>query len=166
MARIPPPSSYNHTTSTSLSQPTKYSRWSTTKVTGAIPTFIPYGLNEEAFQALMIRLRLDEIHQRLATEIIVESSEVRPPSPEPVYDSKGRRTNTRDQRVKQQLQKERDMLIAKALKMNPSFRPPSDYKPEPKKLIKKVYIPVKQYPVCICVIGNFLTICRIITLLV
>ena len=46
----------------------------------------------------------------------------RSPSPEPTYDQMGKRTNTRDQRVKDKLMRERQNLVAEAMAMNPLFR--------------------------------------------
>lgn len=143
----PNPKSSIFSTKIQKSKHKKPSRWSTTKIVAhGLPTFAPYGLNEDAFNAFLIRVRLDEINMRLASDIIVDHSEVREKSPDPVYDEHGKRTNTREQRIKKQLLKERQMLIEKALKLNPMFKPPSDYKPEPKKLTRKVYIPVQTYP--------------------
>eukprot|EP01121_Diplochlamys_sp_Union-15-3_P005183 TRINITY_DN15521_c0_g1_i1.p1 TRINITY_DN15521_c0_g1~~TRINITY_DN15521_c0_g1_i1.p1 ORF type:complete len:306 (-),score=72.16 TRINITY_DN15521_c0_g1_i1:49-966(-) len=58
----------------------------------------------------------------------------------------GKRTNTREQRAKDKLVKERHVLIERALKINPLFRPPPDYKPVSSKKTKKIYIPIKEFP--------------------
>jgi hypothetical protein len=124
------------------------SRWSDdrTYVPG-IPTFIPYGMKPEALEALLIRIRLEEIGKRIAADpVFVDDTECRSPSPPPTYDNSGKRTNTREIRVKQKLQRERQNLIERAIYLNPMFKPPADYKPEPKKLTKKVYVPIKEFP--------------------
>eukprot|EP00761_Pharyngomonas_kirbyi_P011010 gb/GECH01011034.1/.p1 GENE.gb/GECH01011034.1/~~gb/GECH01011034.1/.p1 ORF type:complete len:488 (+),score=118.17 gb/GECH01011034.1/:1-1464(+) len=112
-----------------------------------IPTFFPCNLSDEALSAFLLRVRIDEITKRITTgEMVVDDSEVRSPSPPPTYDSHGHRTNTREQRMKQKLQQERQQLIERAQKIAPTYRPPADYKPAPKKLTRKVYVPVDRFP--------------------
>jgi splicing factor 1 len=67
-------------------------------------------------------------------------------SPAPTYDSQGKRANTRDLRAKQNLINERHYLIEKAIKINPQFKPPADYRTSSTKRTKKIYIPIKNYP--------------------
>ena len=43
-------------------------------------------------------------------------------SPEPVYDTHGRRINTKDQRRKDNLNEERQMIVEIAYVMNPYFK--------------------------------------------
>ena len=58
-------------------------------------------------------------------------NDLRSPSPEPIYDPKtGMRTNTREQRGREKLQREYSDLIEDCQKIKPnSFVPPNDYKP-------------------------------------
>ena len=70
----------------------------------------------------------------------------RSPSPIPQYDGHGKRTNTRDVRLKNKLARERQLLVDEAKKLNPGFRPPVDFKPISLKKTKKIYIPIKEYP--------------------
>lgn len=73
---------------------------------------------------------------------------IRSPSPPPTYDAHGRRTNTREVRYRRKLEDERVKLVDKALKLDPAFRPPTEYHAQ-KRNIKptdKVYIPVKEFP--------------------
>jgi len=58
----------------------------------------------------------------------------------------GRRVNTREQRTKDKLMAERQRLVERAKYLNPSYRPPLDYRPFNTKKIRKVYVPVKEYP--------------------
>jgi hypothetical protein len=124
------------------------SRWEEEgkKEASHLPTFVPYNLNPKILQALLIRVRLDEIQKRIQTDSKADSTECRSPSPPPTYDTFGRRTNTRELRLKTRLQRERQRLIETALWLSPSFKPPADYKPEQRKLSKKIYIPIKEYP--------------------
>ena len=52
----------------------------------------------------------------------------RSPSPEPIYNSEGKRLNTRDFRVRKKLEEERHTLVQDAVKANPDYKPPGDYK--------------------------------------
>ena len=67
------------------------------------------------------------------------------PSPAPQYDNFGRRVNTREYRYRKKLEDERHKLIEKAMKIIPSYHPPSDYR-RPTKTQEKVYVPVNDYP--------------------
>ncbi|ESQ43444.1 hypothetical protein EUTSA_v10013307mg [Eutrema salsugineum] len=68
----------------------------------------------------------------------------RSPSPEPVYDNMGIRINTREYRVRERLNRERQEIISQIIKKNPAFKPPADYRPP--KLQKKLFIPMKDFP--------------------
>jgi splicing factor 1 len=76
---------------------------------------------------------------------IINNNENRSPSPEPIYNADGKRTNTREARYKKKLEDERNKLIETAIKTIPHFRPPVDYK-RPTKTQEKVYIPAKEFP--------------------
>lgn len=52
----------------------------------------------------------------------------RSPSPEPVYDSHGKRLNTREVRMRQRLEMQRHNQILEMQKQNPGYKPPPDYK--------------------------------------
>lgn len=56
------------------------------------------------------------------------SSALRSPSPEPIYNSEGKRLNTREFRVRKALEEERHILIKQAVEEIPSYKPPIDYK--------------------------------------
>ena len=68
----------------------------------------------------------------------------RSPSPEPVYDSLGNRKNTRQVRLREKLIQKRHSIITRLIRKNSTLKPAADYKPP--KLIKKLYIPEKEYP--------------------
>jgi splicing factor 1 len=53
--------------------------------------------------------------------------------------------NTREYRYRKKLEEERHKLIEKAMKIIPSYHPPSDYR-RPTKTQEKVYVPVNDYP--------------------
>lgn len=52
----------------------------------------------------------------------------RSPSPEPIYSSDGKRMNTREYRTRKKLEEERHRLIQRMAAVNPTFKPPADYK--------------------------------------
>ncbi|EDK43918.1 hypothetical protein LELG_02097 [Lodderomyces elongisporus NRRL YB-4239] len=69
----------------------------------------------------------------------------REPSPPPKYDNQGNRVNTREQRIRDAMEKERHELVEAAAGNIKSFTAPSDYR-KPTKTYEKLYIPVKDYP--------------------
>jgi splicing factor 1 len=111
---------------------------------------IPAYLSMEEVDALILRVRIEEITQKLtlAGQLAKEAelSKDRSPSPDPIYDTHGKRLNTREQRMRDRLTRERQKLIEDALRFNPLFKPPSDYKPIHDKKTRKIPIPVKEYP--------------------
>jgi splicing factor 1 len=103
--------------------------------------------------AVATRARLDELENRLtradlgvARLAADEGMAERSPSPPPVYGADGRRTNTREQRTRDKLMRERTMLVDEASRFSPSYRPPPGYVAVSLKKTRKVYIPVDKYP--------------------
>ncbi|OZJ04483.1 hypothetical protein BZG36_02673 [Bifiguratus adelaidae] len=126
----------------------KKSRWGTeeSKVNvPGMPTALTANMSKEQLEIYVTQMRLEEINRKLRTGDVVPPEGQRSPSPEPTYDAQGKRTNTRELRYKAKLENERHKLVEKALKMNPMFRPPADYK-RPTKVSDKVYIPAKDMP--------------------
>ena len=76
----------------------------------------------------------------MATSQSLESS----PSPEPTYDAKGVRINTREWRLREKLQSERVNIIQQIIKLDSNYVPPSDYKAP--KVTHKILMPVEEYP--------------------
>lgn len=114
------------------------------QIAKALPTLPPETIQE----IMVLQLRLEGIHKRMATVMIdalaKENDPDKTPSPPPQYDSNGKRTNTREVRMADALRKERQEVIEKLLKVNPLFRPPADYVRQ--KPFRKLYIPVNDYP--------------------
>lgn len=111
-----------------------------------LPTMITGALTQEQIVAYQVMFRIQEITSKLRLNALnppVRRS--RSPSPPPVYDSRGKRTNTREQRYKRKLEEERHRLVEIALKMIPHFVAPDDYK-RPTKFQDKYYIPTQKYP--------------------
>lgn len=71
----------------------------------------------------VVRLRIDELTRKIATGDCGEPNAIeRSPSPEPMYNREGKRTNTREQRAKDKLVQERAKYILEAMKIDPLFR--------------------------------------------
>lgn len=126
------------------------SRWGNSEDSGAVlPTAI-YNANAspKAIECYAAQMRIEEINQKIMKGKIVPSEAERSPSPPPSYDSWGKRTNTREQRYKLKLERERIKLIDKVMKMDPSYRPPSDYNQARRSTrpTEKVYIPTHDFP--------------------
>jgi splicing factor 1 len=119
----------------------------TPTVVPGFPRVLPSGIPNDQLDALLVRLRIEEITRKLTTgQLEVNNFDDRSPSPEPIYDANGKRVNTREQRAKDKLMKERQKLVAEAMTMNPLFRPPPDYQPPSQKKTKKIYIPLREFP--------------------
>ncbi|KAF7186318.1 Branchpoint-bridging protein [Pseudocercospora fuligena] len=110
-----------------------------------LPTAITAPMTAEQLDAYVTHLRIEEISQKLRINDVVPADGDRSPSPPPQYDNFGRRVNTREYRYRKRLEDERHKLIEKAMKIIPSYHPPSDYR-RPTKTQEKVYVPVNDYP--------------------
>ncbi|TKA31033.1 hypothetical protein B0A50_02001 [Salinomyces thailandicus] len=110
-----------------------------------LPTAITAPMTAEQLDAYVTHLRIEEISQKLRINDVVPADGDRSPSPPPQYDNYGRRVNTREFRYRKKLEDERHKLIEKAMKIIPSYHPPSDYR-RPTKTQEKVYVPVNDYP--------------------
>ena len=112
-----------------------------------MPTIIPNNMTKEQEKAYLCQLRIEEISRMLRSNDIGMIPENRSPSPEPQYDSMGKRTNTREVRQRLKLDAERHRLVNEMIeKYNPQYKPPIDYKALPTKVIDKVFIPQEDYP--------------------
>ncbi|EGC38748.1 hypothetical protein DICPUDRAFT_148524 [Dictyostelium purpureum] len=137
----------------SINDRSRLSRWDSTPSMDSSPfssifKTLPPGLTDEQISALILRLRIDEITKKVTIGPIeiTDRDRDRSPSPPPIYDSNGKRSNTREQRIKDKLQKERHHLIVTAQRISPTYKPPSDYQPPNEKKIRKIYIPIKDHP--------------------
>ncbi len=122
--------------------PKKKSRWGSENDVAA-----PAGLAPADAQFLLAQSRIASINHILMQPFldINPDERARSPSPEPVYDKFGVRTNTRIQRHRDRLLKERNDLILKATMLNPNYKPPVGIKIN-SKLEKKIPIPIDQFP--------------------
>eukprot|EP01017_Pseudomicrothorax_dubius_P037366 TRINITY_DN5469_c0_g1_i1.p1 TRINITY_DN5469_c0_g1~~TRINITY_DN5469_c0_g1_i1.p1 ORF type:complete len:545 (+),score=115.19 TRINITY_DN5469_c0_g1_i1:99-1637(+) len=97
-------------------------------------------LNVDEIEYLIRLYRLDELCKKInANDFSIADEDLRSPSPDPVYDKNGVRTNTRANRDRDNLMREKQDLIEELMKLNKNFVPPHDYKP-PKKS-RKIFLP-------------------------
>lgn len=96
-------------------------------------------------EVIKLHKKLAELERNIRFGILeIPPESERSPSPPPIYDANGVRQNTREVRMKEKLTRERNAIIEELLKMDPTYQPPSDYKPEKK--FRKLYIPYKKHP--------------------
>lgn len=121
-----------------------------------LDTIITGHLTQEQVDAYQAFFRIEEISESLrnvdARHSILErlpSQKLpnfkRSPSPPPQYDLAGNRTNTREQRVLAQLEKERHTLVEYEIQAVKNYDPPVDYR-KPAKTTEKLFIPAKDHP--------------------
>ncbi|XP_075544966.1 splicing factor 1-like isoform X2 [Dermacentor variabilis] len=113
-----------------------------------MPTVLPTNLDPNQERAYLLQLQIEELSRRLRTEDlgIPFNPEDRSPSPEPIYNSAGKRLNTREYRVRKKLEDERHVLIQEMFTINQEYKPPSDYKPPLVRVSEKVMIPQEEHP--------------------
>lgn len=124
------------------------SRWGDANDKITIPTAIGANVSAQELDKYAIQVRLDEISRKLRSGDFVPPDRERSPSPPPTYDNQGRRTNTREVRYRKKLEDERVALVDRQLKLDPNFRPPSDYHAikRNQRPTEKVYLPIKEFP--------------------
>lgn len=86
----------------------------------------PVMSQEVVQQTIILKLQLQKVNEKLITVVkdalAIEANPNRSPSPPPRYDSSGKRTNTREVRMREALMKERGRLIEEMMKLNPQFQ--------------------------------------------
>uniref|UniRef100_A0A1I7ZDE2 Branchpoint-bridging protein n=1 Tax=Steinernema glaseri TaxID=37863 RepID=A0A1I7ZDE2_9BILA len=125
------------------------SRWSCTKsFVPGMPTILPSDLSEEQRQGYLLQLEIEEATRKLRLGDFIGNPDPkqRSPSPEPIYDSNGKRLNTREIRKRQELEQLRHEKIQNLLKLNPNYKPPADYRMPNIRLHDKVWIPQEEHP--------------------
>ncbi|KAM9424186.1 splicing factor 1 isoform 5-T5 [Pholidichthys leucotaenia] len=134
-------------------KPRKKSRWNPETpdqktVIPGMPTVIPPGLTRDQERAYIVQLQIEDLTRKLRTGDlgIPVNPEDRSPSPEPIYNSEGKRLNTREYRTRKKIEEERHSLITEMVALNPDFKPPADYKPPATRVNDKVMIPQDEYP--------------------
>ncbi|KAI7697915.1 Splicing factor 1 [Sarcoptes scabiei] len=113
-----------------------------------LPTIIPSNLSKQQEEIYILQLQIESLTRRLLTGDlgIPDNPEERSPSPEPIYNTEGKRLNTREYRTRKKFEDDRHSLVLKMFALNPSYKPPGDYKPPQTKINDKVLIPQEEYP--------------------
>ncbi|TKR77384.1 hypothetical protein L596_018369 [Steinernema carpocapsae] len=125
------------------------SRWSNAKsFVPGMPTILPSNLSEDQRQGYLLQLEIEEATRKLRLGDFLGNPDPRQrsPSPEPVYDSNGKRLNTREIRKRQELEQLRHEKIQNLLRINPNYKPPADYRMPNIRLHDKVWIPQDDNP--------------------
>ncbi|BFZ55864.1 hypothetical protein PYCC9005_002905 [Savitreella phatthalungensis] len=141
--RPPPPSDYGR-----QAPKKRRNRWddaSPTDAAAGMTTAIRACMTIEQLEAYALHIRLEDISHKLRIGDVLPPERLRSPSPPPVYDNYGKRTNTADARYRKKLEEERHKLVERALKTIPDYKPPADYR-RPAKTQDKIYVPVNDYP--------------------
>lgn len=73
------------------------------------------GLNQSEVEMRIVRARLRALNRHVTYLHEYDGAVARAPSPEPVYDSLGKRSNTREKRLREAIKKEQQVLIEKVL---------------------------------------------------
>ncbi|KAJ2851230.1 hypothetical protein IWW36_001251 [Coemansia brasiliensis] len=120
-------------------------RWGAKDASTAVSAALASSMTKEQVEGYAAIVRIDEITRKLKTGDVVPPDGQRSPSPPPMYNSEGKRTNTREHRYRRKLEEERMRLIEEQLKRNPAYRPPADYRRR-SRYSEKVFIPVDENP--------------------
>lgn len=105
-------------------------------------------MSEDSQQAYFLRLQIQDASVKLARPdlgIPVNPRE-RSPSPEPIYNSRGIRINTREERTRSKLINQRNSAITKLKELDPTYQPSSAYNYKNTQLEDKVMIPADEHP--------------------
>eukprot|EP00041_Stephanoeca_diplocostata_P007658 m.110198 g.110198 ORF g.110198 m.110198 type:complete len:584 (-) comp16977_c0_seq1:102-1853(-) len=111
-------------------------------------TVVPQNLTADQQKAYLLHVQIEETSKRLKMPDLGIPRDVkeRSPSPEPIYSHDGKRMNTREYRTRKKLETQRHELIEQLKKVNPSYKPPGDYRPPEKKIMDKIMIPQDDHP--------------------
>ncbi|KAI1214222.1 eukaryotic type KH-domain (KH-domain type I) [Annulohypoxylon truncatum] len=127
----------------------KRSRWGPETTTMGT-TSITAPMTSEQIDAYILHFRIKEITQTLnVDDVALANYRRRSPSPEPLYDSSGKRINTHYRLYRESLKKERHTLIQTVMRTIPNYHPPQDYVRGSfrwRNPTEKVYIPVEEFP--------------------
>lgn len=111
------------------------------------PPFLdfPASMTLDQLDQFLREQRLEELNRKLMMgDFEVGDPDIRPPSPEPVYDKDGNRTNRRDIRIKAAMTAEQQRLIEHMVSTVPAYVPPADFKPV--KRTRRILIPQEEFP--------------------
>ena len=130
------------------------SRWTTGEENASIPTLNgiiqpPAPITQEVVQqSMVLKVQLQQVADKLLTvvqdAIRIDLDPNRPPSPPPKYDSNGKRINTREVRMREELMENRAKIIEELMKINPQYAAPVDFVRT--KPFRRIMIPFREFP--------------------
>ena len=130
------------------------SRWTTGEENASIPTLSgiiqpPAPISQEVVQqSMVLKVQLQQVADKLLTvvqdAIRIDLDPNRPPSPPPKYDSNGKRINTREVRMREELMENRAKIIEELMKINPQYAAPVDFVRT--KPFRRIMIPFREFP--------------------
>ena len=115
----------------------------------SMPTIINIANTDTKAQDIyLLQLGIREATSKLAMPNlgIPPNPRDRSPSPEPIYNSKGVRMNTRYERTKAKLVSQRNNYITKLKALDPTYQPPACFQYKNSKLEDRVEVPQDEYP--------------------
>ena len=115
------------------------------KVPDASRYILRGALTPEQLDAYALELAIDDCSRRLESRNYVPSSAERSPSPPPQYDSRGQRTNTREQRYRAEVEAEQTKYVDIALRSIKGYLPPRKFVRR-ETTERRYYLPVQEYP--------------------
>jgi len=112
------------------------------------PSIDVSNMDEKTQQIYLLKMTIQEVSLKLNQPNlgIPENPRDRSPSPEPIYNSKGMRINTRLDRTKNKLVRQRNDAITKLKTLDPTYQPPSNFNYKNAQLEERVPIPAEEYP--------------------
>jgi len=104
--------------------------------------------SETQQQIFVLQMQINESTRMLARPDlgIPANPRDRSPSPEPVYNSSGKRINTRLERTKHKWVTQRNNAITRLKEIDSGYQPPSQYNYKNVKLEDKIFLPAKEHP--------------------
>lgn len=115
----------------------------------SLPTSIDASqMTDTQQQIYVLQLQIHESTRNLARPDlgIPANPKDRSPSPEPIYNSNGKRINTRLDRTRSKWINQRNSAITKLKELDPTYQPPTQYNYKNAKLEDKVMIPGDEHP--------------------
>ncbi len=105
-------------------------------------------MDEKSQQMYLCKMQIQESTVRLARSDlgIPANPRERSPSPEPIYNNRGVRINTREDRTRNKLINQRNAALTKLKTLDPTYQPPAAYKYKNAQLEDRVMIPAEENP--------------------
>ena len=114
-----------------------------------LPATIDVSKTDEVGQKIyLLKMQIQEASIKLSRKDlgIHPNPRNRSPSPEPIYNNKGVRINTRIDRTRNKLTNQRNLAITRLKELDPTYQPPSNYNYKNQELEDKVMIPQEENP--------------------